>query len=277
MALKRVWIPSPCYSSRGGSSVRLIIIHTAEGATTYQSLGSFFQNPANQVSSHVGIDDTPNTVGEYVQRPYKAWTAANYNPVGIQAELCAFAKWDSAEWNRHPNMLATTAEWVKEEAAFFGLPLVRLTASQAQGSGRGVCGHVDLGVGGGNHWDPGPSFPMDRVIEMAKGSPASTPVEGEMVASGKNSGGQPHVFWVGSNRKQIYYRWQSGGKWQGGGLFATTSVDISGLSCTLDSSNNFNVFARLSDGNVRYTWQDKGKSNWSGKTGSTPAGLIPFP
>ena len=41
--LKRVWIPSPNYSSRGGAGVRLIVIHTAEGARTIESLGSYFQ------------------------------------------------------------------------------------------------------------------------------------------------------------------------------------------------------------------------------------------
>ena len=40
MALTRVWLPSPNYSGRGGSSVRLIVLHTTEGAQTYQSLVS---------------------------------------------------------------------------------------------------------------------------------------------------------------------------------------------------------------------------------------------
>ena len=32
MSLKRVWIASPNYSSRSGSGVRLVVVHTAEGA-----------------------------------------------------------------------------------------------------------------------------------------------------------------------------------------------------------------------------------------------------
>ena len=131
MALKRVAIPSPNYSSRGGAGVRLIVMHTAEGSRTYQSLGSYFQNPSSGVSSHVGIDDTANTVGEYVQRSGKAWTASNANPVAVQAELCAFAAWDNAEWHRHPNMLSNAAAWIREESQAFGIPLVRLNASQA--------------------------------------------------------------------------------------------------------------------------------------------------
>jgi hypothetical protein len=150
-------------------------LHTAEGALTYQSLGSYFSNPASGVSSHVGIDDTPNTVGEYVARNMKAWTAANANPVAVQAELCAFAAWSAPEWQAHANMLANAAQWIREEASTFGIPLVRLTPQQAQSNGRGICQHSDLGSWGGNHSDCGPAFPIDQVISMAGGN-APSPV-----------------------------------------------------------------------------------------------------
>jgi hypothetical protein len=173
MALQRVWIPSPNYSTRSGS-VRLIVLHTAEGAKTYQSLGSYFSNPASQVSSHVGIDDTAGVVGEYVKRNGKAWTQGNANSASVAAELCAWATWPATEWDRHPNMLNNTAQWIAEEAAAFGIPIVKLNAQQAQSNGRGVCQHVDLGAWGGGHHDCGPAFPMDRVLQMAGGKPGAS-------------------------------------------------------------------------------------------------------
>jgi hypothetical protein len=166
--LKRVAMPSPCYSSRGGGSVRLIVLHTAEGARTIESLGNFFANEANQVSSHAGADDKPGTIGVYVERPSKAWTQGNANPVAVSLELCGFAAWDSAEWHRHPAMLDNTARWVAEEAAAFGVPITKLTAAQAQGSGRGVCQHRDLGSWGGGHSDCGNGFPIDEVLAAAR-------------------------------------------------------------------------------------------------------------
>lgn len=175
MALTRKWIPSPNYSSRGGASVRLIVLHTAEGALTIESLGNFFASSSSQVSSHTGADDKKNTVGEYVKRGNKAWTAANANPVATQLELCAFASWSTDEWHRHPNMLDNCAKWIAEEAKYFGIPIVRLNSSQAQGSGRGVCQHVDLGSWGGGHHDCGSGFPMGYVLEMAAGHPVSAP------------------------------------------------------------------------------------------------------
>ena len=177
MALKRVAIPSPNYSSRGGATVTTIVLHTAEGATTYQSLGSFFQNPASGVSSHVGIDDTPNTVGEYVPRSGNAWTAAGANQWSVQAELCAFASWTPDVWAAHPEMLANTAAWIAEEAAAFGIPLTLLSPDQAQNRNiPGVCQHVDLGSMGGGHWDCGPNFPISQVMAMAAGGSSGEPL-----------------------------------------------------------------------------------------------------
>jgi len=167
--LTRKAFPSPNYSSRGGSKVRLIVIHTAEGARTIEELGSFFANPSSGVSSHVGIDDKDGIIGEYVRRDYKAWTAANANPVAIQVELCAFAKWTENDWMQHTTMLNNCGRWVAEEAAFFGLPLTVLTDAQAQGSGKGICQHSNLGQWGGGHWDCGSSFPMDYVLDIARG------------------------------------------------------------------------------------------------------------
>jgi hypothetical protein len=169
MSLTRKSIPSPNYSSRGGSKVRLIVLHTAEGARTIEELGNYFASSSVDASSHAGADDKKNVVGEYVKRPNKAWTQANANPVCVSIELCAFAKWSTAEWNQHPNMLANCAQWIKEEAAYFGLPITKLNASQAQGSGKGVCQHNDLGSWGGGHWDCGGGFPIDKVLNMAKG------------------------------------------------------------------------------------------------------------
>jgi hypothetical protein len=184
MTLNRVRIPSPNYSTRGAATVRLIVIHSSEGAQTYQSLGNFFANPSSGVSSHVGIDNaSPGVIGEYVARSGKAWTAAGANPVAVQAECCtppgASAAWSRYTWLAQTVMMANLAAWVAEEAAAFGIPIVALSPAQAQGSGRGVCQHVDLGSWGGGHVDCGPGFPMADVLAMAGGGAGtSTPPPG---------------------------------------------------------------------------------------------------
>jgi len=101
----------------------------------------------------------------------------------VQIELCAFAKWSSAEWQKHPEMLKNCAAWIAEEAKAFAIPITKLTAAQAQGTGRGVCQHNDLGSWGGGHWDCGSGFPIDQVLEMAQGG-------------GKDEMGYPEWFWA---------------------------------------------------------------------------------
>lgn len=166
--LNRISIPSPNYSSRDGNRVRLIVLHTAEGARTIRDLGGYFSSVSVQASSQSGADDTPNTIGQFVADGNKAWAVAAYNNVSVNLELCAFAAWTTAEWMAHPNMLANCAQWIAEEAKRFGIPIVKLTDAQAQGSSRGVCQHSNLGAAGGGHHDCGPGFPIDHVLDMAK-------------------------------------------------------------------------------------------------------------
>ena len=204
MSIRREWIGSPNYSSRGGSSVRLVVVHTAQGADTWRELGNFFANPSSGVSSHAGIDDEAGVIGEYVRPEHKAWTQGNANPVAVSVELCAWAEWSRAEWDRHPAMLLNLAEWIAEECSRFGLPIRRLTAAEAQGGGRGVCQHVDLGAMGGGHWDCGPGFPLDDVLAVASGKPpahaAAERKGSEMIAATESGQG----YWIAKPDGAVY-------------------------------------------------------------------------
>lgn len=280
--LNRVWIPSPNYSSRGGAGVRLIVLHTAEGARTIESLGGYFQGNVS-ASSHVGADDKHNTVGEYVRRDNKAWTQSDYNSVAVSLELCGFAAWSTDEWHRHPNMLENCALWIAEEAAHYGLPITRLSPAEAQGSGRGVCQHVDLGAGGGGHHDCGSGFPMNEVLTMAHGgSPAPTPTQesDDMIASALSDGGSLHVFWVGTDLRTVRYRWQRKGEsdWNDGGVLTKAPKDIAGLSASLSATGSLELFCRYEDGNVSHLWQKANSTSWSGgEPGKQKAGFTPLP
>ena len=174
MPLQRIQIPSPFF--RRGQTKRLIVFHTAEGATNFTDLGHFFQTNPEQSSSHVGIDNAKlGVVGEYVQPANAAFSCVAFNDFSVNAETCAFASWTTDQWMSHDTLLRNLAQWAKEEADRFGIPLVALTPAQAQGSGRGVCQHSDLGVAGGDHHDCGPGFPMDYVLTLARGNPLVLP------------------------------------------------------------------------------------------------------
>lgn len=286
MALKRIWIPSPNYSSRGGSGVRLIVLHTAEGARTIESLGGFFQGDVG-ASSHVGADDKVNTIGEYVKRSNKAWTQANYNPVSTAIELCGFASWSNDEWRKHPNMLDNCAKWIAEEAAYFDLPITRLSSGQAQGSGGGVCQHADLGSGGGGHWDCGSGFPMDYVLDLARGGSSSKPAEEEdqLIASAVSDGGNIHVFELFEG--SIWYTWQRKGEtsWNGGkegqgpaGMSRFCKADdVVSIAAERAANGALHVFGRKKNGSTVYTFQPPNSNSWNGgEPGKSVAALKGF-
>jgi hypothetical protein len=273
VTLARVPYPSPNYSSRGGATVTTLVLHTAEGATTIASLGAWFANPSSQVSSHVGIDDTPNTVGEYVPRTGKAWTAAGANGWACQAELCAFAAWTPADWAAHPTMLANAAAWLAEEAAHFGIPLRILSPAQAQNAGvAGVCEHVDLGQMGGGHTDCGSSFPLADVVAAAAGGPAPTPPQPPPPPKEVDMIPAPCAF-VLDNVDQSFYVDDSGvlvhcyapvGKaWTKEGLGAGWDKD-SGLSHSTSAGGAAQVWGVRADGT-------RAQCYWSGKAWVTQA------
>jgi hypothetical protein len=173
-----------------------VVVHTAEGSTTIESLGNFFANPSAGVSSHVGIDDKENTVGVYVEREAKAWCQGDFNPIAVCAELCAFAGWGPAEWNAHPVMLENCAKWIAEECAAFNIPIINAVDP-------GVCQHNDLGAAGGGHWDCGPDFPIGRVLEMAAGGagPSQPKRKGRTMIASTESG---RGYWTCTSDGAVY-------------------------------------------------------------------------
>lgn len=163
------------YSSRNGQKVRLIALHTAEGATTAESLGNYFYRNDVQASSHVGIDDTHGL--QYVDYAYAAWTMRNANPYSENAELCGFAAWTRDQWlNQHKYMLDQAAQWIANRCHARGIPIRKLSPQQVGAGEWGVCGHADYtyGTSDGTHTDPGVNFPWDYVMEKAGGAPPSS-------------------------------------------------------------------------------------------------------
>jgi hypothetical protein len=177
-------------------------------------------------------------------------------------------------------MLATPAAWIAAEAAIHGIPITKLNASQAQGSGRGVCMHVDLGAGGGGHVDCGAAtYPMDYVLDLARGSAPSTQ-EDEMVASALSDGGSLHVFWADTDQQTVKYRYQRKGEsgWNDGGVLTKAPKQIAGLSATLSASGTLELFARYDDASMAHLWQNANSTSWSGgQAGKQKAGFTALP
>lgn len=178
-------IPSPNYSSRNGTTVTGIVIHTAEGPTDADALGAYFAQVRVQVSSHAGADDSKRV--DYVDPKFEAWTLRNGNPWTDNLEMCGFASWTRAQWLGHPGMLQQAAEWVAERCHARSVPPVRLTPADIRAGRRsGYFAHWDYtqATGDGTHWDVGLNFPWDVFAGLVQAAydPPPTPddLEDEM-------------------------------------------------------------------------------------------------
>lgn len=160
-------------SSRNGTPVIWVVLHTTEGITDAAALGPFFEreyatDPNSAGSSHAAIDD--RQIIELVPYDQAAWTLRGGNAYSDNAEMCGFAAWDYATWLQHDSMLWNAARWVARRCVARGIPCVKLTPADVALNKPGVIGHVDYTLGklDGTHWDPGPSFPWDVVISRAQ-------------------------------------------------------------------------------------------------------------
>jgi hypothetical protein len=269
MALNRLWMPSPHHSARSGS-VRLIVLHTTEGAQTIESLANWFANPSAKVSSHVGADNKRRgTIAEYVRRDRAAWAQGNYNSAATSIEMCTPAGaangWSRSYWlNSQGWLLDNCAEWIAEEARHYGIPIVKLSASQAQGSGRGLCGHVDIQPR--DRTDPGPGFPWDYVISKAAGGapPASAPPnasEGDRMT--------PAVVFFkddiyracrGSDQRVYYSGPDTKGAWH---MVDPASKSISGVSMAVSPTGSLVISYVNGAGNICSYRRASGGGSWA--------------
>lgn len=161
-------------SGRHGTKPTVIVLHTTEGfdagnGSDLFNLAEFFDRAHTNASSHLANDRHGDEI-RMVNDEYKAWTSKNANPYTLNLEQCGRAAFTRAQWLARPRQLESTARIVAEWAKKWDIP-IRFSTTH------GVCGHVHLP--NQTHWDPGPGFPLDVVLDRAR-----------VIAGGKPAGGR---------------------------------------------------------------------------------------
>lgn len=278
MGINEIWIPSPNYSSRSTSGIRLLVLHTTEGVQKIRDLGYFFQGNVG-ASSHSGSDNYENFVfGAYVDENDSAWTQCNYNGACIALEQCtpsgAAYNWSRDYWlGSYERLLRNSAMWVAHMAGKWNIPIVSLSPSAAQSGGRGVCDHVDLGPSGCGHGDCGPGYPMDKVIQWAKeyqnGQQPETGGSEYMSASADEWDGEVYFACVGVDNRVYYKGPDTDGQWRtvdensaaksGADILVTKTGKPAGkvIITYTNTSGNVCTYERASGGGG-FTWSNRG-------------------
>lgn len=149
---------------RKASSIRLVVIHSAEGSSA-AGVASFFAGSA-QASTQLAVDD--KECWRMLPDLVIPWGAPGANSDGLHIEICGFAKWDRAQWRGHEPMLRRSAFKVAKWCWLYDIPARWLTDTQlANGTARGLVTHVQVSkvFKRSSHWDPGPGFPKDVFLQ----------------------------------------------------------------------------------------------------------------
>jgi N-acetyl-anhydromuramyl-L-alanine amidase AmpD len=170
------------YQGRAGAAVRLIVIHTAECAevaTAAENVASYFAAPMGADgrplppqkggSSHYTVDS--DSVVQCVREEDRAWHAGDANGFSIGIELAGRAGQTPAQWADEYSLatLRNAAALVADIASRYGIPLERVDVPGLREKRSGITGHAECAMAlGGDHWDPGPSFPWPQFLAMVR-------------------------------------------------------------------------------------------------------------
>ncbi|WP_269531513.1 N-acetylmuramoyl-L-alanine amidase [Chitinimonas sp. BJYL2] len=89
-----LWSPTNNFSSRAGSRISHIVVHTTQGA--YSGSIAWLANPVSQVSAHYVIRSADGQITQMVREADKAWHAASANAYTIGIEHEGFV--DNPSW-----------------------------------------------------------------------------------------------------------------------------------------------------------------------------------
>ncbi|MFN0028420.1 MAG: N-acetylmuramoyl-L-alanine amidase [Acidimicrobiales bacterium] len=167
-----ITIPSPSYHAGRLRPIRLIVLHTAQSACTVgaaRNIATYLAKPAVKASCHYVVD--PSEVVAQVPEGDTAWCAPGANADGIQVEQAGRAEFTAYEWGSGlcELMLRTQlAPLLADICRRHSLPPVWLNALQVAAGNLGITDHatVNAAFGASDHWDCGPDYPAQLVVDM---------------------------------------------------------------------------------------------------------------
>ena len=103
---------------------------------------------------------------------YVPWAAGSpANELGLHLCFIGWSRQSRDEWLAYPQQLAAGARVLRDWSDRYSIPLDLLSGSQMRAGQSGVGGHADTvdAWHATDHHDPGPGFPYDVVLNLARG------------------------------------------------------------------------------------------------------------
>lgn len=162
------FVPARWYTQGRIASVDVLVLHATQGyvGNVRGLAADFAHRPATaKASSHSGVDDHGRL--DFVHFDDTAYAAPGANADGEHLEMCAMSEWHRDTWLDHPGLLEQAARWLAHRCQARHIPPVFLDAAELRSDRRGITTHrqVSAAFHQTDHSDPGPDFPMARVLD----------------------------------------------------------------------------------------------------------------
>jgi N-acetyl-anhydromuramyl-L-alanine amidase AmpD len=161
------------FTQANRKTVDLIVIHSAEVGETAEIAEQLMERCAvtdRKASWHYAVDADSVTMS--VKEEDVAWHAPGANKNGIGIELCGRASQSADDWadNYSSRVVARAAKVCAAICTKWNIPAKFVPADALLRGQRGITTHAEVSKAfkKSNHTDPGPSFPMERLIEMTR-------------------------------------------------------------------------------------------------------------
>lgn len=177
------FVQAKFYTPVGGRRIIWLVLHDMQAPNKggiAVAVANYFHTMdvprENGASAHECIDN--GAVVQCVHDGDVAWAAPDANSLGYHFELTGYASQSTNDWldAYGHDMLKLAAQRVRQKADERGIPIVFRRAPDLVAGLSGITTHYECSKAfGGNHWDPGPGFPMDYFISLVLGQAAPVP------------------------------------------------------------------------------------------------------
>ena len=179
------------YSSRGGTAISAVTIHTVQGS--YAGCISWFQNCSASVSAHYVVRSSDGQVTQMVLEASKGWHVGNENPYTIGIEHEGYI--NQSSWYTNA-MYTKSSDLVRDICnSGYGINPKRTYYGPGCSGGASSCGIGDCTkikghqmFTGQSHTDPGPNWNWAKYYLLINNNPIITSVTG-VTGSTYDSGG----------------------------------------------------------------------------------------
>lgn len=199
-----IWTPAPTcnYSSRSGTAVSAITIHTIQG--TYAGAISWSQNCSSSVSYHYVIRSSDGQITQMVDEANKAWHVGSENPYTIGYEHEGYI--DNPAWYTNAMYNASANLSIDITNSGYGIPALR-TYYGASSTGTNVLGGCTKIKGhqhypNQSHTDPGINWNWEKYYRLINNNPTITSITNtngtltDTGGSGSNYADDERLLWL---------------------------------------------------------------------------------